>query len=170
MQLFLPPSEKPLRCLRFISPAGLPLNQHTYNLVEISIVWLERQEEIYPDNCGTGFSTPIKCKENLLGDCDLDAVQAQRNDKGSNLGMLEGFTPVDWKLADLVPVFKEGKEDEPGNDRHVNLTSMTGLKGILNDFADDTKLRGSVEFLKDREVLQKDPEKLKDWAITNTGS
>ncbi|KAJ7408366.1 rna-directed dna polymerase from mobile element jockey-like [Willisornis vidua] len=44
----------------------------------------------------------------------------------------------------------------------------TGLEGILNKFADDTKLGGAVDSLKGREALQRDDlEKFKDWAIIN---
>ncbi|KAJ7397320.1 rna-directed dna polymerase from mobile element jockey-like [Pitangus sulphuratus] len=41
------------------------------------------------------------------------------------------------------------------------------LEGILSKFADDTKVRGTVNFLEGNEVLQRDPEKPEDWAITN---
>ncbi|KAJ7398172.1 hypothetical protein BTVI_127728 [Pitangus sulphuratus] len=43
----------------------------------------------------------------------------------------------------------------------------TGLEGTLSEFADDTKLRGAVDSLKGREVLQRDLNKLEDWAITS---
>ncbi|KAJ7411578.1 hypothetical protein BTVI_48989 [Pitangus sulphuratus] len=43
----------------------------------------------------------------------------------------------------------------------------TGLEGILNKFADSTKLGGAADPLKGREVLQRDFDKLEDWAITN---
>ncbi|KAJ7425342.1 hypothetical protein WISP_23674 [Willisornis vidua] len=41
------------------------------------------------------------------------------------------------------------------------------LKGILSEFADNTKLGGAVPSLEGREALQRDFDKLQDWAITN---
>ncbi|KAJ7412736.1 rna-directed dna polymerase from mobile element jockey-like [Pitangus sulphuratus] len=40
-----------------------------------------------------------------------------------------------------------------------------GLEGILSEFADDTKMGGAVDSLKVREALQRDFDKLKNWAI-----
>jgi len=37
-----------------------------------------------------------------------------------------GEVPEDWKKANLTPVFKKGKEDDPGNYRPVSLTSIPG--------------------------------------------
>ncbi|KAJ7395247.1 hypothetical protein BTVI_156716 [Pitangus sulphuratus] len=42
-----------------------------------------------------------------------------------------------------------------------------GLEGILSEFTDDTKLGGAVDSLKGREMLQRDLDKLKGWAIPN---
>ncbi|PKU45147.1 rna-directed dna polymerase from mobile element jockey- hypothetical protein [Limosa lapponica baueri] len=37
-----------------------------------------------------------------------------------------GEFPVDWKLANVIPVFKKGKKEESGNYRPVGLTSVPG--------------------------------------------
>lgn len=36
-----------------------------------------------------------------------------------------GEVPVNWNLANFVPVFKKGKKDDPETYRPVSLTSMT---------------------------------------------
>ncbi|KAJ7412511.1 hypothetical protein WISP_95921 [Willisornis vidua] len=43
----------------------------------------------------------------------------------------------------------------------------TGLAGILSKFEDDTKLGGAADSFESREALQRDMDKLEDWAITN---
>ena len=35
-----------------------------------------------------------------------------------------GIIPSDWKLAEVRPIFKKGKKDNPGNYRPVSLTSI----------------------------------------------
>ncbi|KAJ7403766.1 rna-directed dna polymerase from mobile element jockey-like [Willisornis vidua] len=42
-----------------------------------------------------------------------------------------------------------------------------GVKCTLTKLAKDTKLRGAVDSLKGREALQRDLDKLANWAITN---
>lgn len=37
-----------------------------------------------------------------------------------------GEVPVDWKVANIVPVFKKGKEEDPRNYRPASLTSVPG--------------------------------------------
>jgi len=37
-----------------------------------------------------------------------------------------GEVPADWKLASAVPIFKQGKQEDPGNYKPVSLTSVPG--------------------------------------------
>ena len=39
---------------------------------------------------------------------------------------LSGEVPEDWRLADVTPIYKKGRMEDPGNYRPVSLTSVPG--------------------------------------------
>ncbi|KAK4821801.1 hypothetical protein QYF61_003830 [Mycteria americana] len=39
---------------------------------------------------------------------------------------LSGGVPVDWRLANVMPIYKKGRKEDPGNYRPVNLTLVPG--------------------------------------------
>jgi len=49
--------------------------------------------------------------------------------------IVTGEVPEDWTVANVVPLFKEGCREKPGNYRPVSLTSVVGklLEGTLRD-------------------------------------
>jgi len=39
---------------------------------------------------------------------------------------LKGEVPDDWRLANVMPICKKGRKEDPGNYRPVSLTSVPG--------------------------------------------
>ena len=59
--------------------------------------------------------------------------------------------PVNWKLANVVPIFKKGKTKDPGNYRHVSLTSVPGkimekvILGVIEKHLRDNAVIGYTQ-------------------------
>ncbi|KAK4828648.1 hypothetical protein QYF61_000296 [Mycteria americana] len=49
-----------------------------------------------------------------------------RNWEGHNCDSHNGEVPVDWRLANMTPIYNKGRKEDPGNYRPVNLTSVLG--------------------------------------------
>ncbi|CAM5095409.1 unnamed protein product [Natator depressus] len=59
-----------------------------------------------------------------------------------------GEVPDDWKKANVVPIFKKGKKDDPGNYRPVSLTSVPGK--IMEQVLKESMLK----HLEERKVIR----------------
>ncbi|CAM5097098.1 unnamed protein product [Natator depressus] len=59
-----------------------------------------------------------------------------------------GEVPDDWKKANVVPIFKKGKEEDPGNYRPVSLTSVPGkiMEQVLKELI--------LKHLEERKVIR----------------
>ncbi|PKU34026.1 rna-directed dna polymerase from mobile element jockey-like [Limosa lapponica baueri] len=66
------------------------------------------------------------------------------------MSWLIGEVPVDWSLANVMPIHKKGRQDDPGNYRPVSLTSVPGkvmeqiiLSAIMQSMKDAQVIRPS---------------------------
>lgn len=56
--------------------------------------------------------------------------------------------PVNWKLANVIPILKKGKDENPGNYRPVSLTSVPGeimekiILGVIEKHLRDNSVSG----------------------------
>ncbi|CAM4699944.1 unnamed protein product, partial [Caretta caretta] len=59
-----------------------------------------------------------------------------------------GEVPDNWKKANVVPIFKKGKKEDPGNDRPISLTSVPGkiMEQILKE--------SILKYLEERKVIR----------------
>ena len=70
-----------------------------------------------------------------------------------NRSLLHGEIPVDWKSANVVPIFKKCSKGDKNNYRPVSLTSILGklLESIIKDpvqkFLDENKLIYSSQYV-----------------------
>ncbi|GAB0185971.1 mitochondrial enolase superfamily member 1 [Grus japonensis] len=72
-----------------------------------------------------------------------------------------GEVPEDWSKASIIPVFKKGRKEDPGNYRSVRLTSIPGkmmeqlILGVINKHVEEKKVIGSGQhgFTKDKSCL-----------------
>ncbi|CAM4512741.1 unnamed protein product, partial [Caretta caretta] len=72
-----------------------------------------------------------------------------------------GEVPDDWKKANVVPIFKKGKKDDPGDNRPVSLTSVPGkimeqvLKESILKHLEERKVIGNSQhgFTKSKSCL-----------------
>lgn len=63
--------------------------------------------------------------------------------------LLEGKVPDDWKIANVIPIFKSGERDKCSNYRPVSLTSQISkvMEGIIRDAIGD--YMGRFDMIKD---------------------
>ena len=75
---------------------------------------------------------------------------------------LTGDVPVDWKQANVMPIFKKGWKDDPGSYRPISLTSVPGkvMKWIISGtIMDQLKVNQGIRpsqhgFTNDRSCLK----------------
>ncbi|KGL87637.1 hypothetical protein N301_03126, partial [Charadrius vociferus] len=57
-----------------------------------------------------------------------------------------GEVPEDWRKANVMPVFKKGKKEDPGNYRPVSFTSIPGrvmeqfILDVISKYAEEKKV------------------------------
>ncbi|GAB0208743.1 mitochondrial enolase superfamily member 1 [Grus japonensis] len=74
---------------------------------------------------------------------------------------LTGEVPVDWRLANVTPIHKKGRKEDPGNYRPVRMTLVPGkvmeqiiLSAIMQHIQDNQVIRPSQHgFIKGRSSL-----------------
>ncbi|KAK4810636.1 LOW QUALITY PROTEIN: hypothetical protein QYF61_007373 [Mycteria americana] len=74
---------------------------------------------------------------------------------------LTGEVPVDWRLANVTPIYKKGRKEDPGNYRPVSLTSVPGklmeqiiLSAITRHVEDNQGIKPSLANISLSDVLE----------------
>jgi len=88
-----------------------------------------------------------------------------------NRSFAAGLVPSDWKIADIVPIFKKGAKDDPTNYRPVLLTSVqckvmeSPIKDSLKTFLDKKEAISNYQhgFTDGRSCLTNLLESLESW-------
>ncbi|KAJ7423790.1 hypothetical protein BTVI_08764 [Pitangus sulphuratus] len=104
----------------------------------------------------TKWHQPIEAAYRLSGWVDL----VSKKEIGSHLDHSDQKV-IEFKIS--VDRRKECQQNLSSG--HEESRLQVGLEGIVSKFADDTKVGGAVDSLKNREALQRDLDKLEDWAI-----
>ncbi|KAK4816775.1 hypothetical protein QYF61_022887 [Mycteria americana] len=109
---------------------------------------------------------------NSRADCSMGTQPPELEDRdrdqngapiiqGEMQSWLTGEVPVDWRLANVTPIFKKGWKEDPGNYRPVSLTSVPGklmeqiiLSAITRHLEDNQGIKPSQHgFRKGRSCL-----------------
>eukprot|EP00061_Rhincodon_typus_P008505 g31179.t1 len=70
--------------------------------------------------------------------------------------------PEDWRVANVVPLFKKGDKEKPGNYRPVSLTSV--VWGMVSKFTDDANIAGVANSEERYLRVQLDGDQMGQWA------
>ncbi|CAJ0917801.1 unnamed protein product [Ranitomeya imitator] len=86
----------------------------------------------------TFFSTVFTVENEMLGEIprnNENPILRVTNLTKKRDSIATGSVPQDWRIANVVPIFKKGSKSEPGNYRPVSLTSIVGkiFEGFLKD-------------------------------------